>query len=207
MSSLFSYSVLTRLPRDDVWRLFADIANWHQVSGICDDLQWAGEPWQAGSRIVAVYQHPETGKSQYVVESCAPPKSVRLVAYGSPAGLATGRTIRFEQLGHGTLIKVNSYTIGEPGVQLPYGIERSMHDTAVRLWDAFGLLCDCQYVLPTGGEPSLGHDLVVWNRPTQEWFCARCGRPSGCPVWEDARRELDLFECASPPSMSPDPSV
>ncbi len=39
------------------------------------------------------------------------------------------------------------------------------------------------------------HREVRWNPATQEWFCIRCGRTSDHTFEDDARQELENFEC------------
>jgi hypothetical protein len=198
MSDRFYYSVVTRLARDRVWQLFADITNWHRISGIYDDLKWVGKPWLPGSRIVGEHHDPVAVKFHYVVESCVPPESVRLVAHGTETGFATGRTINLEQLDYGTLMKVDSYTVGEPVIRLPDGVQGFIRNITVRHWNAFACFCDSQAPLPIGDGPVFGHQPIVWNEATDEWFCARCGQTSNCIAWDDAKSELNLSECRLP---------
>ena len=162
MSERFCYSVATELARDRVWQIFADITNWRRVPGIYDDLKWAGEPWLPGSRIVGEHNHPAAIKFHYVIKSCAPPESVRFIAHGVETGFATERTISFECLDARTRIKVDSYTVGEPTIQLPDGVRGFIRDVTVRFWDAFAHFCDAQLFprfrmgLSFGTNPSCG---------------------------------------------------
>ena len=50
-------------------------------------------------------------------------------------------------------------------------------------------------ILPRG---PMRHEIVLWNRSTQEWFCLKCGRASDHAAEEDARTELEQFECELP---------
>ncbi len=198
MSERFCYSVATELARDRVWQIFADITNWRRVPGIYDDLKWAGEPWLPGSRIVGEHNHPAAIKFHYVIKSCAPPESVRFIAHGVETGFATERTISFECLDARTRIKVDSYTVGEPTIQLPDGVRGFIRDVTVRFWDAFAHFCDAQLLPPVSDGLVVRHKPIVWNDATQEWFCARCGRTSDHIAREDAQHELDLLECRLP---------
>jgi hypothetical protein len=49
------------------------------------------------------------------------------------------------------------------------------------------------------------HEVVLWNRNTQEWFCLKCGGTSDHAAEEDARTELDLFDCELPAVIVSDP--
>jgi hypothetical protein len=42
------------------------------------------------------------------------------------------------------------------------------------------------------------HKTIRWNPYTQEWFCTVCGRTSDHTSEEDARHELELYECQLP---------
>jgi hypothetical protein len=42
------------------------------------------------------------------------------------------------------------------------------------------------------------HNELRWNPHTQEWFCAACGRTSDHMTEEDARVELEYFDCKPP---------
>jgi hypothetical protein len=189
---------VTRLSRERVWQLFADIKQWPGVPCIYVDLKWVGEPWRPGSRLVGEHHHPVAISFHHVIESCEPPESIRLVAHGTETGFATGRTINLEQLNHGTLVRIDSYTIGEAVIQLPEGVQGFIRDITMRFWDAFAHFCDAQLPLPASGEPVLGRHLIGSNDATQEWFCARCGQTSDHIVWEDVQSELNLTECRLP---------
>jgi len=39
------------------------------------------------------------------------------------------------------------------------------------------------------------HKDIRWNRETEEWYCAKCGRTSDHLKKEDALVELEQFEC------------
>jgi hypothetical protein len=39
------------------------------------------------------------------------------------------------------------------------------------------------------------HKEIKWNPHTEEWFCVVCGRTSDHSTEEDARVELEYFEC------------
>jgi hypothetical protein len=42
------------------------------------------------------------------------------------------------------------------------------------------------------------HTDIRWNRETEEWYCAKCGRTSDHLKKEDALVELEQFECELP---------
>jgi hypothetical protein len=42
------------------------------------------------------------------------------------------------------------------------------------------------------------HKEIRWNPYTQEWFCIVCGRTSDHVSEEDARTELEMYECQLP---------
>jgi hypothetical protein len=48
------------------------------------------------------------------------------------------------------------------------------------------------------------HEVVLWNRSTQEWFCLKCGRTSDHAAEPDARTELEQHECKFPTAELPD---
>src|SRR5579859_4676153 len=54
----FSHSVVTRLPRENVWSLLTDITNWPKFSDIYSDLRWDGTPWAEGSALVGQLNFP-----------------------------------------------------------------------------------------------------------------------------------------------------
>ncbi len=47
------------------------------------------------------------------------------------------------------------------------------------------------------------HRNISWNPATQEWFCTKCGRTSDRLAEQDARAELELYECAVPSVENP----
>ena len=46
------------------------------------------------------------------------------------------------------------------------------------------------------------HEDIKWNPVLEEWFCVRRGRTSDHVSEEDARVELDQFECDLPAKIS-----
>jgi len=44
----------------------------------------------------------------------------------------------------------------------------------------------------------LKHESLRWNPGTQEWYCARCGRSSGCVDEPEAQLQLEKYECSLP---------
>jgi hypothetical protein len=42
------------------------------------------------------------------------------------------------------------------------------------------------------------HAKIVWNFNTKEWFCTTCGRTSDHLSEQDARVELDQYDCQVP---------
>ena len=48
------------------------------------------------------------------------------------------------------------------------------------------------------------HPELRWNPSLQEWFCVKCGRTSDHIDQENAKTELELFECALPTTRTDD---
>jgi hypothetical protein len=44
------------------------------------------------------------------------------------------------------------------------------------------------------------HETIIWNPGTENWFCKKCGRTSNQVEVEDARIELDRYDCNIPTS-------
>jgi hypothetical protein len=42
------------------------------------------------------------------------------------------------------------------------------------------------------------HDDLRWNPAIERWFCAKCGRISDHTAIDDARTELEQYECDRP---------
>ena len=42
---------------------------------------------------------------------------------------------------------------------------------------------------------NMRHKEIKWNPSTREWFCVICGQTSDHQTEQDARRELEQFEC------------
>jgi len=47
-------------------------------------------------------------------------------------------------------------------------------------------------------QESMKHKNIRWNPATQEWFCLACGRTSDHANEQDARIELEQYECNVP---------
>jgi hypothetical protein len=45
------------------------------------------------------------------------------------------------------------------------------------------------------------HGAIAWNPATQEWFCLKCGKASDHLGEQDARAELEVFNCDSSVEM------
>lgn len=48
------------------------------------------------------------------------------------------------------------------------------------------------------------HPKLRWNPSLQEWFCVKCGRTSDHIDQEDAKTELESFECELPTTLAHD---
>jgi hypothetical protein len=138
----FSYSVTSKLPRVRVWELLTDITNWSVLSGVYSNLRWVGKPWVAGSLIVGTLHYPIEVSGQYMIKTCQPPRLIRYLSQTLEAGFATERTIRLEQLGEGTLIHVDAYTVGNPKIQ--GGALEFLRQLTTRWFDEFARFCDGQ---------------------------------------------------------------
>ena len=69
----FSYSVITRLPRNRVWSLFGDIKNWSTFSDMHSDLRWEDVPWAEGSALVGQLNYPIVVSGRYLIKKHDPP--------------------------------------------------------------------------------------------------------------------------------------
>jgi len=61
-----------------------------------------------------------------------------------------------------------------------------------------GKLFSYQEINPTWHLTHMKHLDIRWNRETEEWYCASCGRTSDHIKKEDALVELEQFECELP---------
>lgn len=110
----FSYSVLTKLPRNRVWGFLTDIRNWPKFSNMYSDLHWEGAPWEEGSALVGQLNYPIVVAGRHIVRKHDPPVLIRYLSQTKDAGFATERTITLEKLQNGTLIRVEAYTSENP---------------------------------------------------------------------------------------------
>ena len=117
MAVSFSYSVVTKLPRDNVWSLLTDITNWAKFSDIYSDLRWDGTPWAEGSALIGQLNYPIVVSGRYVIKKCDPPKLIQYLSQTRAAGFATERTISLEELWNGTLIRAEAFVVGKPPMQ------------------------------------------------------------------------------------------
>jgi len=138
----FSYSVSTKLPRDRVWDLITDITNWPKFSDIYSDLMWIGKPWAEGSHLAGTLHYPIEVSGHYVIKTCQPPVLIRYLSQTREAGFATERTLRFEPLVEGTLIRVDAYVVGEP--KMAGGAPEFLRKLTLRWFDEFARFCDGQ---------------------------------------------------------------
>ena len=138
----FTYSVITKLPRNRVWNLFTDIKNWSKFSDMYSDLHWEGAPWAEGSALAGQLNYPIVVSGRYVIRKCDPPVLVRYLSQTQDAGFATERTITMEELPNGTLIRVEAYVVGEP--EMPGGASEFLRSLTSRWFDEFAHFCDDQ---------------------------------------------------------------
>ena len=136
----FSHSVVTKLPRENVWGLLTDITNWPKFSDIYSDLRWDGAPWAEGSMLVGQLNYPIVVSGQYVIRKCKPPELIRYLSQTHDAGFATERTISLEELHHGTRIRVEAFVVGEPDT--PGGAAAFLKSLTLRWLDELGRFCD-----------------------------------------------------------------
>jgi len=139
----FSYSVITRLPRNRVWSLFRDIKNWSKFSDMYSDLRWEGVPWAEGSALVGQLNYPIVVSGRYLIKKHDPPVLIRYLSQTRDAGFATERTITMHELLNGTLIRVEAYVVGEP--VMPGGATKFLRSLTSRWFDEFAHFCDDQH--------------------------------------------------------------
>jgi Polyketide cyclase / dehydrase and lipid transport len=138
--SSFSYSVITKLPRGQVWTLFTDTANWPKFSDMYSDLRWEGTPWAEGSALAGQLNYPIVVPGRYVIKECNPPALIRYLSQTKDAGFATERTIKFQPVTPGTMIIAESYVVGSPKV--PGGAPEFLKRLTTRWLDEFAQFCD-----------------------------------------------------------------
>jgi len=138
----FSYAVVTKLPRGQVWSLLTDIANWPKFSDIYSDLRWDGTPWAEGSAIVGQLNYPIVVAGRYAIRECTPPALIRYLSQTRDAGFATERTITLEQLTDGTRIRADAYVVGRP--EMPGGASEFLKSLTTRWFNEFARFCDDQ---------------------------------------------------------------
>jgi hypothetical protein len=146
----FSYSVSTVLSRDGVWKLFSDVENWPKFSDVYDDLRWSGVPWTRGSWVLGTIHFPHPLPLRYVLEACRPGSLISYVAYGTDAGFATHRTVRFEQQKDCTLIHVDSYIVGTPTFSIAGGSYGFLQTLTEKWFRDFASFCDQHTPAGTG---------------------------------------------------------
>jgi uncharacterized protein YndB with AHSA1/START domain len=144
VAASFSYSVTTKLPRERVWSLLTNIETWTTFSDMYSDLRWEGNPWAVGSALVGQLNYPIVVSGRYVIRTCNPPTLVRYLSQTQDAGFATERTIRLEELGNGTRIRVDAYVVGEP--EMPGGASAFLRSLTLRWFDELARFCDTHAV-------------------------------------------------------------
>lgn len=152
MAVFFSYSVITKLPRDRVWSLLTDTNNWPKFSDIYSHLRWEGTPWAEGSALVGQINYPIVVSGRYIIRKCKPPELIRYLSQTRDAGFATERTISLEETENGTLIRVEAYVVGEP--DMPGGASEFLKSLTSRWFDAFARFCDDHAVKGADSHPS-----------------------------------------------------
>lgn len=53
-------------------------------------------------------------------------------------------------------------------------------------------------------DQKMKHPELRWNPALQEWFCVKCGRTSDHSDYENAKIELEFFECELPTKRTND---
>ena len=144
MCEQFTMSIRSVLPRDRVWENLIDIDLWPKVSNVYADLQWHGPAWMRGSCIVGSILNPIDLNVRYVIERCERPYEIAFVGHSSAGGFATHRTIRLEQTAITTLLKVDAYGLGIPGVDLPGGVMGFLRAVIQPWFRGFAQYCDAE---------------------------------------------------------------
>lgn len=141
MSQTFSRAVATSLLQDRVWELFGDIQNWKRCSSLYQDLRWYGQPWAVGSSISAQLVYPISIGLRYVIRRYEPKIRVHYLAHGMSAGFATERRVEFQPTGSGTLIRIESYGIGNVP-SFSGGMPEFLRSVCNRFFEDFARFCD-----------------------------------------------------------------
>ena len=135
------HRVETRLPLEEVWKIFMDISNWAAFSGFYKTLRWFGPAWAPGSRIIGSLREPRL-HFHYYLESLAEFERISYIAHGIEAGFATHRTIRFKRHKSHTAVEVLAYSLGNPVCQIPEKDMELIRQLIIRWFDGFASFCE-----------------------------------------------------------------
>jgi hypothetical protein len=97
MLASFSYSILTELPRDQVWNLDTSITNWPKFSDHIPICAGTARRGRKGSATVGQRNYPIVVAGRYAIKKCSPHALIRYLSQTQGAGFATERTVALEQ--------------------------------------------------------------------------------------------------------------
>jgi hypothetical protein len=100
------HAVFTKAACDLAWRVFSEWEHWPRFSDhFSPRIQWQGQPWACGSRLISEIVHPVRAKIDRIITMCAPPRCVAWVSYAY--GFSLEQCVLFEPYaGGGTKITI-----------------------------------------------------------------------------------------------------
>ena len=87
-------------------------------------------------------RYPIEVSGHYEIKTCQPPTLIRYLSQTREAGFATERTLRLEETSPGTIIRVDSFVVGEP--KISGGAAEFLSKLSKRWIDDFAGFCDVQ---------------------------------------------------------------
>jgi hypothetical protein len=70
------FTVFTRADCNLAWKIFSDCKNWNRFLNVYGRIQWRGEAWAPGSRLLVELFYPVTAVQDRVITICTPPRCV-----------------------------------------------------------------------------------------------------------------------------------
>ena len=143
------HRVETRLPLEEVWKVFTDISNWASFSDFYKTLRWCGPAWAPGSRLIGSLRQPRL-HFHYYLESLVEFERISYIAHGIEAGFANHRTILFKRDKSHTAVEVLAYSLGNAVCQMPEKDLELIRQLIIRWFDGVASFCDARAMQKSG---------------------------------------------------------
>lgn len=135
------FRVSTQADCNLAWKVFSECEKWNRFLNAYGKLQWRGEPWVPGSRLLIELFYPVHATQDRVITICTPPRCVAWINH--VLGYTLEQWVLFDPCpGGGTRVSTRIEIVGKALSVEGQDVRELIQDFVVRWYTTFAEECD-----------------------------------------------------------------